>query len=317
MQPLASSTSPSQAALINDKSAYVGRFAPSPTGPLHLGSLFTALASFLDARANQGKWLLRIDDLDTPRNRPGAANAILKCLETFGLHWDDDVYYQSQHLPEYDYYLGKLEKDGLTYRCECSRKTLAELQDNDTNLNKPALYPGTCRNKLITENSPHAVRLKIDENDLTFTDGLQGAIRRQLILEDGDFILKRRDNIIAYQFAVVIDDYLQGINHVVRGCDLLLETPKQIYLQHKLGLPTSNYKHVPVIVDDKGYKLSKQTLAAAVDINKPEKILFDLLVLLKQNPPDTLTNATVNEMLEWAIANWQYGTLTNCRTINF
>jgi len=282
---------------------------------LHLGSLFTALASFLDARANKGKWLLRIDDLDTPRNRPGAADAILRCLETFGLCWDDSVYYQSQHLPEYGYYLDKLAQEGLTYRCECSRKNLAGFQDETNNPNNSGVYPGICRNKLIPENTPHAIRVKIDENNLTFADGLQGEIHRQLILEDGDFILKRRDNVIAYQFAVVIDDHLQQVNHVVRGSDLLAETPKQIYLQHKLGLPTPSYKHVPVIVDKAGYKLSKQTLATAVDMDKPSKILFDLLVLLKQNPPDDLFGAKVNELLDWGIANWQPDYLRLCSTI--
>jgi glutamyl-Q tRNA(Asp) synthetase len=267
--------------------------------------LFTALASFLDARANNGKWLLRIDNLDTPRNQLGAIDSIFHTLEAFGLHWDSAVYYQSQHLQDYEHYLAKLAQDGLTYRCVCSRKDLAGLPDNIANPHKMGVYPGTCRDKLINESTPHAIRLKTDAIDLSFEDGLQGEISCKLLKEGGDFILKRRDNIIAYQFAVVIDDYLQGINQIVRGCDLLHETPKQIYLQHKLGFPTPAYKHVPVLVDEKGYKLSKQTLATAVDINTPKNVVFDLLVLLKQNPPDDLNRANVNEMLAWAIQQWR------------
>ena len=282
---------------------------------MHLGSLFTALASYLDARANNGKWLLRIDDLDTPRNRPGAVDAILKCLETFGLCWDDSVYYQSQHLEEYRYYLAKLAENGLTYRCVCSRKILIGSQDNANNPHKIAVYPRTCLNKGIKENTPHAIRINVEENELAFNDGLQGEITRQLILDDGDFILKRRDNIIAYQFAVVIDDHLQQINQVVRGSDLLLETPKQIYLQHQLGLPTPSYKHVPVLVDDKGYKLSKQTLASAVDTQQPNKTLFELLVLLKQNPPVELSGTSVKELFNWAVLNWSPEVLSRCSTL--
>lgn len=306
MQTSASSAYKNHAAADSNQPAYIGRFAPSPTGPLHVGSLFTALASYLDARANNGKWLLRIDDLDTPRNQPGAADAIFKCLESFGLHWDGGVYYQSRHINDYEQYLTELASRDLTYRCACSRKTLTE-QAGD---NKPGIYPGTCRNKHIPETASHAIRILADDNTLTFNDGLQGQITRQLNLEDGDFILKRRDNIIAYQFAVVVDDYLQGINHVVRGCDLLQETPKQIYLQQLLGFPSPAYTHVPLIVDAQGYKLSKQTLATAVDINKPEQILFELLILLKQNPLNELKKANVNELLEYAIVNWRSDALT-------
>jgi glutamyl-Q tRNA(Asp) synthetase len=294
---------------------YIGRFAPSPTGPLHLGSLFTALASYLDARTHHGKWLLRIDDLDTPRNQASSAASILTTLETFGLQWDGEVYYQSQHLEAYSEHLAYLDKNGLTYRCVCSRKTLAEQALCDASSNKPSVYPGTCRNKLITETTPHAIRITVDTDVLTFTDGLQGTLNHKLLQEDGDFILKRRDGIIAYQFAVVVDDYLQGVNHVVRGCDLLEETPKQIYLQQLLGFPTPAYLHVPVIVDQHGYKLSKQTLATAVDTKAPNLTLFDLLALLKKNPPDDLFGATVNEMLDWAIANWQLDVLHSCSTI--
>ena len=296
--------------------AYIGRFAPSPTGPLHLGSLFTALASYLDARAHNGKWLLRIDDLDTPRNRSEAVDSILNCLEAFGLHWDGSVYYQSRHLEEYRYYLDELERNQLTYRCVCSRKELADyflalgIPDENT------LYPGICRNKIIPDDKPSAIRVKTESTKITFQDELQGQISQNLANQQGDFILKRKDGIIAYQFAVVVDDKLQQINHVVRGCDLLAETPKQIYLQQLLGLPTPTYMHVPIIVDHNGFKLSKQTLATAVGTQSPSTTLFDLLVLLKQNPSDEIKGNSTTELLDWAIAHWQPEVLRLCSIIS-
>jgi glutamyl-Q tRNA(Asp) synthetase len=281
-----------------------------------MGSLFTALASFLDARSRHGKWLLRIDDLDTPRNKAGSVGAILATLEAFGLNWDGEVYYQSQHLADYACYLEKLGQNQYTYRCNCSRKTLANSSPDAGQNNKHSIYPGLCLNKSITADTPHAIRLKTQPSAVSFHDGLQGVISHDLAQQDGDFILKRKDGIIAYQFAVVVDDYLQKVNHVVRGCDLLEETPKQIYLQRLLGFPTPNYKHVPVIVDQHGHKLSKQTLATAVDTQSPKMVLFDLLVQLKQNPPDELNGAKVNGLLDWAIANWWPHALKNCLTIS-
>jgi glutamyl-Q tRNA(Asp) synthetase len=301
-----------QHSVIHD--AYIGRFAPSPTGSLHLGSLFTALASYLHARHHQGKWLLRIDDLDTPRNKDDSVADILNTLEAFGLHWDGSVYYQSQHLEDYATFLAKLAQDQLTYRCICSRKTLADSSDDSPN-SKYSVYPGICRDKSISSDTPHAIRIKLGDCTLSFNDELQGTISHNLAKQHGDFILKRKDGIIAYQFAVVVDDNLQKINHVVRGCDLLEETPKQIYLQQLLGLPTPAYMHVPVVVDQHGYKLSKQTLATAVDTKTPNKTLFGLLVLLKQNPPDGLCGVAVNELLDWAITNWQPDVLRLCSTI--
>lgn len=253
--------------------------------------------------------MLRIDDLDTPRNRPGAVDSILNCLETFGLHWDDSIYYQSRHLEEYRYYLDELERNQLTYRCVCSRKELADyflalgLSDENT------IYPGICRHNTIPGDIPSAIRVKTESADITFQDELQGLISQNLAYQQGDFILKRKDGIVAYQFAVVVDDMLQQVNHVVRGCDLLAETPKQIYLQQLLGLPTPKYMHVPVIVDQSGYKLSKQTLATAVDTQSPSKTLFDLLVLLKQNPPSEFNGVPISGLLDWAVEHWQADTL--------
>ena len=285
-----------------DKQPYIGRFAPSPTGPLHLGSLYTALASFLQARSQQGLWLLRIDDLDTPRNIKGSADSILKTLETFGLHWDGRVAYQSQTLELYHEILDQLTQDKLIYPCTCSRKTLT------------AVYSGICRNKQTLPNSPYSLRIKTDNRIIAFNDGLQGLISQNLA-DHGDFILKRKDQIIAYQFAVVIDDDRQHINHVVRGYDLLDSTPRQIYLQQLLGLVTPDYMHVPVIIDEQGYKLSKQTRATAVDLKKPHAVIFELLNLLKQNPPGELQHAPLTELLSWSIENWNPNLLKNCRAI--
>jgi glutamyl-Q tRNA(Asp) synthetase len=231
------------------------------------------------------------------------------------LHWDGSVYYQNQHLEDYAHFLAKLQQNQLTYRCTCSRKTLADSSSDDSQNSKHSIYPGICRNKSIPADNPHAIRLKTEPCTLSFDDELQGLISHNLAEQHGDFILKRKDGIVAYQFAVVIDDYLQGVNHVVRGCDLLEETPKQIYLQQLLGFPTPAYMHVPVIVDQHGYKLSKQTLATAVDTKSPNKTLFDLLVLLKQNPPDGLYGGAVNKLLDWAIINWRPGALRLCSII--
>jgi glutamyl-Q tRNA(Asp) synthetase len=285
------------------KQPYIGRFAPSPTGPLHFGSLYTALASFLQARSQQGLWLLRIDDLDTPRNINGSADNILKTLDVFGLQWDGSVVYQSQSLDVYNEILDQLVKDKLIYPCTCSRKTLT------------AIYSGMCRDKQTLPHSPYSLRIKTDNRIISFDDELQGLISHNLAKQHGDFILKRKDQIIAYQFAVVVDDDRQHINHVVRGYDLLDSTPRQMYLQQILGLVTPEYMHVPVIVDEQGYKLSKQTRATAVNIKKPHAVIFELLTLLKQNPPSELRHAPATELLSWAIQHWNPGMLKNLREI--
>lgn len=226
------------------------------------------------------------------------------------------MYYQSRHLADYEDYLATLSQRDLTYRCECSRKSLAEQGINDNPAGKSATYPGTCRNKQVAAETPHAIRIKTDEACIAVNDSLQGLITSNLVAQHGDFILKRKDGIIAYPFAVVVDDHLQHINHVVRGCDLLPETPKQIYLQQRLGFLSPAYMHVPIIVDQHGYKLSKQTLAAAVAINNPRQVLFGLLVLLKQNPPDEMKGSPINEQITWGIRHWQSSVLKLCRTIN-
>lgn len=274
---------------------------------MHLGSLYTALASFLQARSHHGNWLIRIDDLDTPRNIKGSADTILATLDAFGLHWDDSVDYQSHHLDLYNDSLNELARNRLIYPCTCSRKTLSSITSE--------VYPGFCRDKQSTPGSPHALRVKTDSRIIAFHDELQGLISHNLAEQDGDFILKRKDRIIAYQFAVVIDDDRQQVNHIVRGCDLLDSTPKQIYLQQLLGLATPAYMHLPVIIDSHGYKLSKQTRATAVDAKAPQAIIFELLNLLKQNPPHELQHAPVKELLDWAIAHWNPAPLKNALAV--
>ncbi|MGR8980467.1 MAG: tRNA glutamyl-Q(34) synthetase GluQRS [Gammaproteobacteria bacterium] len=297
---------------MQERQSYIGRFAPSPTGPLHLGSLYTALAGFLQARSRRGKWLLRIDDLDTPRNVPGSAESILTTLESFGLHWDGPVDYQSRHIDEYEQALNHLMKNQLTYPCICSRKTLAS---GTTDHRQPDAYPGYCRNRQIPPGRAYALRIKTDNRVISFEDELHGRMTHRIGRQDGDFILKRKDRIFAYQFAVVIDDDRQEINHIVRGFDLLNETPKQIFLQQILGLKRPAYMHVPLIVDGDGFKLSKQTCAPAVDSNRPQTVLFELLRWLKQNPPLELKTGSVSELLDWAVTHWNPASLKNSRAI--
>jgi glutamyl-Q tRNA(Asp) synthetase len=284
-------------------SRYTGRFAPSPTGHLHLGSVYTALASFLEARTHHGLWRLRFDDLDTPRNVSGATNHILQTLETLGLYWDGEVDYQSQHLDDYHAVLADFMMTEQIYRCQCSRKELTEI------------YAQTCRNKNLPSNVLHSLRIKTDNRNIVFDDDLQGHISQNLATQHGDFILKRKDNIIAYQFAVVLDDARQGVNHIVRGIDLLNATPKQLYLQQVLNLPPPNYLHVPILVDAEGHKLSKSTLATAVDLTAPNLVLFRLLDWLKQAPPIELQTANVDDILKWAIEHWNVARLNGIKQI--
>jgi glutamyl-Q tRNA(Asp) synthetase len=286
-----------------DKPPYIGRFAPSPTGPLHLGSLCTALAGFLDARSCRGLWLLRIDDLDTPRTIKGSADSILKTLEAFALHWDGGAVYQSQYLDVYHDALDELAKNRRLYACDCSRKSLDDGRSC------------ACRGRPILPGGPYSLRIKTDDRVIAFQDALQGLISHGFAGQQDDFILKRKDGIMAYQFAVVIDDEQQQVNHVVRGFDLLDSTPRQIYIRQMLGLATPDYMHVPVIVDEHGYKLSKQTRAAAVDLKNPQATIFRLLTLLRQNPPDALQHAPPTELLDWAIEHWNPALLKDFQAI--
>ena len=286
--------------------AYIGRFAPSPTGPLHLGSLYTALASYLDARSQQGQWLLRIDDLDHFRIIPEATDQILTVLDKLGLHWDDKIYYQSQHIEHYQAILERLEQDNWLYPCTCTRKKLAA---------SGPPYPGYCRQKKIAADSTFALRIRTKQQPIVFKARLQGRIEQNLQQSCGDFILKRKDDVIAYQLAEIVDERQQNITHIVRGFDLLDSTPRQIYLQQCLGLPQPDYMHIPVIVDQHGIKLSKQTHAEAVSAKHPEKTLWLLLNLLRQQPPETLQQASAREILSWGIEHWKPEKLKKIRAI--
>ncbi|MEO8418679.1 MAG: tRNA glutamyl-Q(34) synthetase GluQRS [Methylophilaceae bacterium] len=280
---------------------YQGRFAPSPTGPLHFGSLVAAVASYLEARAQQGKWLLRMEDLDKPREMPGAADAILNALEAFGFEWDGGIVYQSQRREAYAEALLTLQNKGLVYPCACSRK---EIADSALHGIDGLVYPGTCRNGLAADKTARAWRIKVEDRTLAFNDAIQGAVSQNLSTDIGDFVLKRADGFYAYQLAVVVDDAEQGITHVLRGADLLDSTPRQIYLQQALDYPLPGYAHVPVAANSQGEKLSKQTLAQALDTKKPGTELWDALNFLGQQPPAALQQADLATLWDWAKAHW-------------
>ncbi len=272
---------------------YIGRFAPSPTGPLHLGSLVAALASFLDARAAAGAWLVRMEDLDPPRQPPGAAEAILRQLEQLGLCWDGAVLHQSSRIPAYEELFSELRKRKLCYRCDCSRQQLRAMG---------SVYDGRCREREQPPAGAHAWRLRTPAEVFAFDDRIQGPYRQNLEGDVGDFVVRRKDGLFAYQLAVVADDAFQQVNQVVRGADLLDSTPRQLYLQSLLSLPRPRYAHVPVLVNEHGQKLSKQHFAAPIDTRHPAPLLRRALRFLGQVPP--IGPASGAELLEWAIAHW-------------
>jgi glutamyl-Q tRNA(Asp) synthetase len=280
---------------MNSHSNYVGRFAPSPTGPLHFGSLVAALASFLDARFNRGKWLVRIEDLDPPREQQGADILILKALENLSLTWDDSILYQSQRQEAYANALTQLSHNNQLYPCLCSRKKIGRI------------YKNHCRSRSFSETpSPFAVRLIVDSGTvIRFVDKVCGHQQEHLDRTCGDFIVKRKDELIAYQLAVSVDDDYQNITHVIRGADLLDSTFRQIHLQHQLGFQTPVYGHVSMITDHEGNKLSKQTHAPALDPDSASRSLHAALQVLQQNPPKQLVSASPEEIVSWAIEHWR------------
>jgi len=288
--------------MTNSGFAYRGRFAPSPTGPLHFGSLVAATGSFLEARTRGGEWLLRMEDVDAPRCSAAAASEILRALEACGFAWDGEVVWQSRRTPAYAAALERLKAAGRVFPCACTRR---ELADSAIAPDGAAIYPGTCRHGLPAGREARAWRLRVDDARIMFDDAIQGRIASDLASEAGDFILLRADGLFAYQLAVVVDDAEAGISHVVRGADLLASTARQIFLQQCLGLPTPVYAHLPVALNAAGEKLSKQTRAAAVDISRPGPALFAALEFLGQQPPPELSGAAVNELWIWAKANWQ------------
>jgi glutamyl-Q tRNA(Asp) synthetase len=287
---------------MSSKSLYRGRFAPSPTGPLHFGSLVAAVGSYLDAKHHQGKWLVRIEDIDIPRTVKGAADEILSTLESYALHWDEDIIYQSQRTAAYEEAFHRLKKTDAVYPCACSRKEIADsaLQRGDE-----LVYPGTCRNGIAQDKTARAWRVRVHDTTINFNDKLQENITQNLAHEVGDFVVLRADGLFAYQLAVVVDDAFQDITHVVRGADLLYSTPRQIYLQRLLKFTTPAYMHLPVVVNAQGEKLSKQTLAKPVEKTNVASTLFDALVFLCQQPPAELRLSTIEHILAWGLVNWR------------
>jgi glutamyl-Q tRNA(Asp) synthetase len=268
----------------------VGRFAPSPTGDLHLGSLLTAVASFLDARAAGGRWLVRMEDLDRPREVPGAAARILRTLETFGFEWDGPVLRQSDRLDAYRERIEQLRRDGRLYACTCSRRT----QGADDH------YPGTCRDLAREPGSDAALRLRVEPGTVCFSDRLQGMFRQDVATAVGDFVVQRRDGIFAYVLAVVVDDAHQGVTDVVRGADLLDNTPRQLYLQRQLGLPAPGYLHVPVLTEPDGAKLAKSARSIALDPVAAPQQLHRVLGLLGHPPPGAAGEMSLHDLWRWA-----------------
>lgn len=277
---------------------YRGRFAPTPSGPLHFGSLVAALGSYLEARRQGGEWRLRIEDVDPPRVVAGAADDILRTLETFGFEWDGPVVYQSRRLNAYRDALISIEREGLLYACTCSRKQIAATARRGVD---GPVYPGHCRARRVGPN-PAALRLRVPQVRIVFYDALQGHVACDVAAECGDFVLRRADGVYTYQLAVVVDDAVQGITHVVRGADLLASTPRQIVLQQALGLPTPSYLHLPVVLDARGDKLSKQTLAQPIDPRAPLPALIAAWAFLGQQPSGRIDS--VREFWSMARACW-------------
>ncbi len=270
--------------------SYIGRFAPSPTGPLHFGSLLTAVASYCDAKANHGKWLVRIEDTDIPRIYPNSEIHILSCIDAFEFEPDAEIIFQKDRLAIYEQVLDQLKQQHAIYACQCTRKMLGSNH----------IYAGTCRD-LNLDFAEQAIRLKVDDLLICFEDRLQGLQCSNLKDDLGDFVLKRRDGIISYQLAVVVDDYLQGITHVVRGADLLDNTARQIWLGSILNYPSLSYMHLPLAMNGQGQKLSKQNLAQALDVSKASELLQQAILALGQ------PNVELNQpriMLQQAVQQW-------------
>jgi len=290
---------------MNPQSAqpYVGRFAPSPTGSLHLGSLVAALGSYADARSRGGRWLVRMEDLDRAREVKGSAAAILRTLELFGLTWDGAIEYQSARTAHYMQALETLRALGATFECSCSRRE----RDQEGG------YPGTCRAR-PTRRGPTATRFRVDDTALSIEDRLQGTCEFRL-RECGDVIIRRRDGAFAYQLAVVVDDALQNITDVVRGADLLDSTPWQIALQQALRLPTPRYSHLPLVLEPDGRKLAKSRRSVAIDPLIVGRQLCQALTLLRQDPPAELESESANAIVGWACQNWRPDRLRGVREI--
>lgn len=292
---------------------YIGRFAPSPTGPLHFGSMVAALASYLDAKAHNGRWLVRLEDVDESRCKPEFADDILRTLSTFGLQWDGQVIVQSQRKPAYEQALARLSGQSHTYACGCSRR---EIADSAAAGIEGPVYPGTCRCQQINSHVlPQAIRVLTHNDPIMFTDLIQGEYTQRIESAIGDFIIKRRDGLFAYQLAVVVDDAAQGITHIVRGADLIDSTARQIHLQRLLGLPTPYYLHIPVVTNAAGQKLSKQTLAAGIGTAAVNRILIHALTHLRQTTAAMHEQMPTSKLLQLASAQWQIALIPHVRGV--
>jgi glutamyl-Q tRNA(Asp) synthetase len=283
-----------------------GRFAPSPTGPLHFGSLVAAVGSYLSARAQGGEWLVRMEDLDPPREVKGAADDILRALEAYGFEWDGAVLYQSRRRDAYENAIEMLKQQGALYACGCTRK---EIADSSVHGIEGLVYPGTCRSGLAAGRHARALRVRTDQVVIEFDDRLQGRQHSSLEHEIGDFVVRRADGLFAYQLAVVVDDAEQGITEVVRGTDLLASTPRQVHLQQLLGLPTPVYLHLPAALNERGEKLSKQTLARPLPLHDPLPVLWQALQFLGQSPAPEWRTLARADFWTAAIARWSEATI--------
>ena len=292
----------SPAGTTDSRAACVGRFAPSPTGPLHFGSLVAAVGSYLQARTRGGRWLLRIEDLDPPREVPGAARAIVETLENYGFEWDGPVTWQSRRHARYEDALARLREQGRLFACSCSRKDIAAANPDGSQR-----YPGTCRERglVFSRAQRHSLRLRCDAAPVIFEDRLRGQQVRDLAAENGDIVLFRRDGFYAYALAVSVDDLEQGVTEVVRGADLLEATAAQIYIMRQLGGQPPAYVHLPVVTNSRGEKLSKQTGATALPADRPAAQLYRALRFLQQNPPPELAEASLADCWRWARDNWR------------
>ena len=294
---------------------YRGRFAPSPSGPLHFGSLVAAVGSFLEARAQGGEWLVRIEDLDPPRERAGAADDILAMLDRLGLHWDGPVLRQSNRTAAYAAALERLAAADCLRRCHCSRAQLAGLPENQQRAPGEELFhPVRCLAVRNRPDDPPAWRFRSPDRDIEFVDRVQGPQRSNVARSIGDFVLQRRDGLYAYQLAVVVDDADQAVTDVVRGADLLSSTARQMVLQQALRLPGLTYMHLPIAVGNNGIKLSKSEDAPALSRSSPATQVVAALEFLRQAPPAGLARAPLADVWQWAIAHWQPQRVAGIRT---
>lgn len=287
----------------------IGRFAPSPTGPLHAGSLVAAVGSYLMARKSGGRWLVRMEDLDTPRVIPGCADDILRTLEALGFEWDGEVLYQSLRGDAYQEALDRLVMLGVAYPCGCSRAEIARASTAPHDGDGETVYPGICRNGLLTGKSARSWRVRVPDDEICFTDLILGLQSFHLPTLCGDFVIKRADGLFAYQLAVVVDDEMQGVNQVVRGSDLFSSTPRQIFLQQLLGYETPRYAHLPLVTGPDGGKLSKRDNVVSSSSwlrsqDESIKLLFEALTFLGQNPPQSLLSEPPTELLKWGVLNF-------------